>query len=150
MSITKEICYFFWKARCQIKSKRKKINQSWVLKRSNQNLLFRYLGETICQLMYFLEIEKVERSYLQVESRHFDKKWIFTTEKSWSNQLIFVIWSTVMTVFIDFWTFYESQQNGFLLSIDSNSAMTKSTKKIREFGICGESFEIFGLYLVHL
>jgi len=55
-----------------------------------------------------------------------------------------------MTVYIDFWTLYESQQNGFLLSVDSNSAMTKSTKKMREFGICGESFEIFGLYLVHL
>jgi len=41
------------------------------------DLLSRYLRETICQLVYFLEIEKYERSDLEVESRHFDMKWIF-------------------------------------------------------------------------
>jgi len=34
------------------------------------NLLSRYYGEAICQLTYISKIEKLERSHLQVESRH--------------------------------------------------------------------------------
>jgi len=64
MSITKEICYLVTSS---------------------------YLTEAICQFMYFSGIEKFERSHLQVESIHSDRKQIFCDfskfvgSKAWEN-----------------------------------------------------------------